>query len=84
MWHAHFSWLRATVYGAIVIYPKPGISYPFKLPYEEHVIILGTYIYISPLLMYVLHAIDFYKILLYCKRLESRNRRILDEGCCKA
>ncbi|KAL8088611.1 laccase-6 [Apium graveolens] len=43
MWHAHFSWLRATVYGAIVIYPKPGVSYPFKLPYEEHIIILGEY-----------------------------------------
>lgn len=40
-WHAHFSWLRATVYGAIIIYPKKGVPYPFKSPYEEHTIILG-------------------------------------------
>ncbi|KAL8483732.1 hypothetical protein ACS0TY_026421 [Phlomoides rotata] len=24
LWHAHVSWLRATVYGTIVVYPKPG------------------------------------------------------------
>lgn len=40
-WHAHFSWLRATVYGALIIYPKTGVPYPFKYPYEEHTIILG-------------------------------------------
>ncbi|MQL83053.1 hypothetical protein Taro_015522 [Colocasia esculenta] len=43
LWHAHVSWLRATVYGAIVIYPKPGVPYPFPHPYEEHIIILGDY-----------------------------------------
>ncbi|PWA75610.1 laccase [Artemisia annua] len=42
-WHAHFSWLRATVYGALIIYPKTGVPYPFKYPYEEHTIILGEY-----------------------------------------
>ncbi|KAI3731842.1 hypothetical protein L1987_63032 [Smallanthus sonchifolius] len=42
-WHAHFSWLRATVYGALIIYPKKGVPYPFKHPYEEHTIILGEY-----------------------------------------
>ncbi|KAK5783623.1 hypothetical protein PVK06_038134 [Gossypium arboreum] len=42
-WHAHVSWLRATTYGAIVVYPKTGISYPFKQPYEEHIVILGEY-----------------------------------------
>ncbi|KAF5757021.1 putative laccase [Helianthus annuus] len=42
-WHAHFSWLRATVYGALIIYPKKGVPYPFKYPYEEHTIILGEY-----------------------------------------
>ncbi|KAE8726097.1 Laccase-6 [Hibiscus syriacus] len=26
-WHAHVSWLRATVYGAIVVYPKTGVPY---------------------------------------------------------
>ncbi|KAK2971723.1 hypothetical protein RJ640_004017 [Escallonia rubra] len=43
LWHAHVSWLRATVHGAIVIYPKAGVPYPFKYPYEEHTIILGEY-----------------------------------------
>ncbi|XP_076905961.1 laccase-6-like [Bidens hawaiensis] len=42
-WHAHFSWLRATVYSALIIYPKTGVPYPFKYPYEEHTIILGEY-----------------------------------------
>ncbi|KAL8227854.1 hypothetical protein R6Q57_015438 [Mikania cordata] len=42
-WHAHFSWLRATVYGALIIYPKAGVPYPFNHPYEEHIVILGEY-----------------------------------------
>nr|QEE59997.1 laccase-6 [Betula platyphylla] len=42
-WHAHVSWLRATVYGAFVVYPKTGIPYPFNYPYQEHIIILGEY-----------------------------------------
>ncbi|KAF5761587.1 putative laccase [Helianthus annuus] len=42
-WHAHFSWLRATVYGALIVYPKKGVPYPFKQPYEEHIVILGEY-----------------------------------------
>lgn len=43
-WHAHVSWLRATLYGAFVVYPKPGVPYPFKYPYQEHILLLGTYI----------------------------------------
>uniref|UniRef100_A0A1D1YEG2 Laccase n=1 Tax=Anthurium amnicola TaxID=1678845 RepID=A0A1D1YEG2_9ARAE len=43
LWHAHVSWLRATVHGAIVIYPKTGVPYPFPHPYQEHIIILGEY-----------------------------------------
>ncbi|XP_052170838.1 laccase-6 isoform X2 [Diospyros lotus] len=42
-WHAHISWLRATVHGAIVVHPKSGVPYPFIFPYQEHVIILGEY-----------------------------------------
>ncbi|TYH95801.1 hypothetical protein ES332_A12G132000v1 [Gossypium tomentosum] len=42
-WHAHVSWLRATVYGAIVVYPKTEVPYPFEHPYEEHIVILGEY-----------------------------------------
>ncbi|KAK8693640.1 hypothetical protein V6N13_071214 [Hibiscus sabdariffa] len=33
----------ATVYGAIVVHPKTGVPYPFKHPYEEHIVILGEY-----------------------------------------
>eukprot|EP00249_Psilotum_nudum_P034482 c53583_g1_i1 orf=426-2087(+) len=42
-WHAHVGWLRATIHGAIVIYPITGMPYPFNFPYEEHVLILGEY-----------------------------------------
>ncbi|KAH9620687.1 hypothetical protein KSS87_015709 [Heliosperma pusillum] len=43
LWHAHTSWLRGTVYGAIVVFPKHGVPYPFNPPYEEHTILLGEY-----------------------------------------
>lgn len=42
-WHAHISWLRATVYGPLIILPKHNASYPFAKPYEEVPIIFGTY-----------------------------------------
>ncbi|KAL4347625.1 hypothetical protein GQ457_17G006940 [Hibiscus cannabinus] len=42
-WHAHISKLRATVYGAIIIRPKPGNSYPFPKPYREVPIVLGEW-----------------------------------------
>ncbi|TYI01563.1 hypothetical protein ES332_A11G210000v1 [Gossypium tomentosum] len=42
-WHAYISWLRATVHGPLIIYPKQGVGYPFQPPVEEHVIILGEY-----------------------------------------
>ncbi|KAJ7565784.1 hypothetical protein O6H91_02G074900 [Diphasiastrum complanatum] len=45
LWHAHATWLRGTVYGAIVIFPEYGTPYPFKAPDEEHVIILGEWWY---------------------------------------
>ena len=41
-WHAHISWLRGTVYGAMIVYPKTGVPYPFNFPYQEHIIILGN------------------------------------------
>ncbi|KAM7531876.1 hypothetical protein LguiB_035286 [Lonicera macranthoides] len=34
-WHAHISWLRATLYGPIVILPKKGVAYPFPQPHKE-------------------------------------------------
>ncbi|KAF8103787.1 hypothetical protein N665_0185s0059 [Sinapis alba] len=42
-WHAHVLWLRATVHGAIVILPKPGLHYPFPKPHREEVIVLGEW-----------------------------------------
>jgi laccase len=42
-WHAHISWLRATVYGPIVILPKPGVPYPFPAPYDEVPVLFGEW-----------------------------------------
>ncbi|KAJ6985355.1 hypothetical protein NC653_023347 [Populus alba x Populus x berolinensis] len=42
-WHAHILWLRATVYGAIVIMPKPGTPFPFPQPHREEIIIFGEW-----------------------------------------
>ncbi|MBA0746469.1 hypothetical protein Gogos_008988 [Gossypium gossypioides] len=42
-WHAHSSWLRATVYGALIIRPRLGESYPFPKPNLETPIVLGEW-----------------------------------------
>ncbi|RDX60648.1 Laccase-14, partial [Mucuna pruriens] len=42
-WHAHSSWTRATVHGAIVILPANGTSYPFPEPYAQETLILGEW-----------------------------------------
>ncbi|GAB4833908.1 hypothetical protein Ancab_032155 [Ancistrocladus abbreviatus] len=42
-WHAHAKWLRATVYGGLVIHPRKGRSYPFSKPDKEFPIILGEW-----------------------------------------
>ncbi|KAL3518008.1 hypothetical protein ACH5RR_020597 [Cinchona calisaya] len=42
-WHAHSRWLRATVYGALVILPKQGFTYPFANPKLEVPIVLGEW-----------------------------------------
>ncbi|KAG8473744.1 hypothetical protein CXB51_035954 [Gossypium anomalum] len=39
-WHAHISWLRATLYGPIIILPKRGVPYPFAKPYKEVPIVI--------------------------------------------
>ncbi|KAK9913685.1 hypothetical protein M0R45_037495 [Rubus argutus] len=43
LWHAHDSWLRATLHGAIVILPKIGTPYPFPTPQKERIIILAEW-----------------------------------------
>ncbi|CAH1434971.1 unnamed protein product [Lactuca virosa] len=42
-WHAHSDWLRATVHGAIIVYPKHGRSYRFPKPHQEVPIIFGEW-----------------------------------------
>ncbi|KHG14663.1 Laccase-4 [Gossypium arboreum] len=42
-WHAHISWLRATLYGPIVILPKKHASYPFPHPYKEVPVVFGEW-----------------------------------------
>ncbi|BAH93742.1 laccase-14 [Oryza sativa Japonica Group] len=42
-WHAHVSFLRATVYGALLIRPRPGVPYPFPAPHAEHTLLLGEW-----------------------------------------
>ncbi|KAE8662870.1 Laccase-11 [Hibiscus syriacus] len=42
-WHAHILWLRATVYGAIVIKPKLGTPFPFPKPNMEQIVVLGEW-----------------------------------------
>ncbi|KAJ0975211.1 hypothetical protein J5N97_017176 [Dioscorea zingiberensis] len=42
-WHAHSAWDRATVHGAIFIYPEKGSSFPYPAPYKEIPIILGEW-----------------------------------------
>ncbi|GAB4831868.1 Laccase-22 [Ancistrocladus abbreviatus] len=43
LWHAHISWLRATVHGAIVILPRRHTPYPFPKPHKEEIIILAEW-----------------------------------------
>ncbi|KAK4376120.1 hypothetical protein RND71_006797 [Anisodus tanguticus] len=42
-WHAHSKWLRATVYGALVILPKQGSNFPYSLPQKDIPVILGEW-----------------------------------------
>ncbi|XP_074265547.1 laccase-14-like [Silene latifolia] len=42
-WHAHSNWTRATVHGAILVYPKHRTAYPFPKPHLEIPIILGEW-----------------------------------------
>ncbi|XP_047944644.1 laccase-14-like [Salvia hispanica] len=42
-WHAHSDWSRNSVYGALIILPPRGESYPFRKPYHEVPILLGDW-----------------------------------------
>lgn len=40
-WHARSDWSRATIHGAIIVYPQKGFQYPFPKPQAEVPIIFG-------------------------------------------
>ncbi|XP_042006131.1 laccase-15-like [Salvia splendens] len=42
-WHAHSDWSRATVHGALIVYPRIKDDYPFPVPDEEVPIIIGEW-----------------------------------------
>ncbi|PIA54505.1 hypothetical protein AQUCO_00900806v1, partial [Aquilegia coerulea] len=42
-WHAHISVLRETLYGALIIRPRIGRSYPFRKPDKEVPILFGEW-----------------------------------------
>ncbi|KAL3579914.1 hypothetical protein D5086_017749 [Populus alba] len=47
-WHAHISWLRASVHGPLIIFPKRNVSYPFAKPHKEVSIMLGEWFNADP------------------------------------
>ncbi|XP_071707853.1 laccase-17-like [Rutidosis leptorrhynchoides] len=47
-WHAHISWLRASLYGPLIILPKLHVPYPFTKPYKEVPIIFGEWFNSDP------------------------------------
>ncbi|CAJ1976857.1 unnamed protein product [Sphenostylis stenocarpa] len=42
-WHAHSDWGRATVHGAIFVYPTKSTPYPFPQPHADIPIIFGEW-----------------------------------------
>ncbi|KAG5106459.1 hypothetical protein JHK82_043429 [Glycine max] len=48
LWHAHISWLRATIYGPIIILPKHNESFPFEKPHKEIPILFGEWFNVDP------------------------------------
>ena len=80
-WHAHISWMRATVHGALVIYPKKGVPYPFKHPYEEHILIFGNYSTSQEQCR--VHVFKLYKLSAHCITLAWNyiNRGVLEQKC---
>ncbi|GMH09007.1 hypothetical protein Nepgr_010847 [Nepenthes gracilis] len=42
-WHAHSKWMRATIYGALIINPKQGSSCPYPKPAREYPVLPGEW-----------------------------------------
>ncbi|CAL5189716.1 unnamed protein product [Lathyrus oleraceus] len=51
-WHGHTSFLRATVYGAFIVYPKLGSYFPFNRPNREFPILLGEWFDRDPVTLF--------------------------------
>ncbi|XP_031487126.1 laccase-17-like isoform X3 [Nymphaea colorata] len=47
-YHAHDSWMRATIYGPLVILPMHNTSYPFPKPHKEVPIVFGEWFNADP------------------------------------
>ena len=47
-WHAHVSWMRATLYGPIIILPKSGVPFPFPKPYKDVPVVFGEWFNTDP------------------------------------
>ena len=63
-WHAHSDWSRATVHGALIVYPRIKDDYPFPVPDEEVPIIIGTIFFLINsivLLLSLVSLIVFFK-----------------------
>ncbi|KAH7439375.1 hypothetical protein KP509_04G058400 [Ceratopteris richardii] len=43
LWHAHITWMRSTVHGAIIIRPKAPQAYPFPEPAKDIPLVLGEW-----------------------------------------
>lgn len=77
-WHAHDAFLRATVYGALIIRPRNGAaSYPFPKPHKEIPILIGFLFVVFFFLVIFLVVVFFIPILIY-----MRGRRMVGEGPC--
>ena len=72
-WHAHISWLRSTVYGPLIIFPRRNESYPFEKPYKEVPIMFGNQPQaqykqlVYNLLMHAIWLLISREFLLWCK-----------------
>jgi len=84
-WHAHHSWLRATLYGPLIILPRTNESYPFAKPYKEIPILFG--ITSTHACIYNNQTFQFfttYSVILYihisCKIMFSRNNWVQESG----
>lgn len=56
-WHAHSEWTRVTVYGAIIILPAVGSTYPFPAPDGEETLLIGSW-YIDDIWQEVLKSLE--------------------------